>query len=122
MRAAGEEEFLRRVREGLDAGAGALDAATVMRLRRARAHAIEAAGGRARRVRGWVPAAAAAAAAGVAVLAVWIAWSGPMHRQTPAPTVAARLEAADVLASGANLDLYENLDFYAWLAHGSGHG
>lgn len=119
MRAAGEEEFLRRVREGLDAGAGALDAATVMRLHRARAHAIEAAGGRARRVRGWVP---AAAAAGVVVLAVWIGWSGPMHRQTPTPAVAARIEASEVLASGANLDLYENLDFYAWLAHGPGHG
>ncbi len=119
MKAAGEEEFLRRVREGLDAGAGALDAATLMRLRYARAHAMEAAGGRARRVRGWVP---AAAAAGVAVLAVWIGWSGPMHRQTPAPAVAARIEAAEVLASSANLDLYENLDFYAWLAHGSGNG
>jgi hypothetical protein len=116
MMAAGEEEFLRRIREDLDAGAGALDAATVMRLRRARAHAIEAAGGHARRIRGWAP---AAAAAGVVVLAVWI---GLMHRQTPAPVAAARLEAANVLASGANLDLYENLDFYAWLAHGSGHG
>jgi type VI protein secretion system component VasF len=119
MMAAGEEEFLRRVREGLDAGAGALDAATVMRLRRARAHAIEAAGGRARRVRGWVP---AAAAAGVAVLAVWIGWSASMHRHTPASAAAARLDAVEVLAGGANLDLYENLDFYAWLANGSGHG
>ncbi len=120
MRAAGEEEFLRRIREGLDAGAGALDAATVMRLRRARAHAIEAAGVRARRVRGWVP--AAAAVAGVAVLAVWIGWSASMHRHTPASAAAARLDAVEVLASGANLDLYENLNFYAWLANGSGHG
>lgn len=119
MSSAGEKEFLRRVREDLDAGAGALDAATVMRLRRARAHAIEAVGGRARRVRGWAP---AAVAAGVVVLAVWIGWSGPLHRQTPAPAAAVRFEAAEVLASGANLDLYENLDFYAWLAHGSGNG
>ncbi len=114
-----EKVFVERVRATLDAGIEGLDAETTVRLRRARSRAVAAAGARRRRLDGWVP---AAVAAGVVVTALWIGWRGASEPAVPAGSAAARLEAVDVLAGNANLDLYENLDFYAWLAHGSGHG
>ena len=107
-----DEAWIRRATGLLDRSADALDAATLSRLNRARQAAL------AQRVvapRRWIlTAGIGAAAAAVFGLAI-----GLRHRvETPAHRATPTLQAADidVLTSDDDaLDLYENLDFYAWL-------
>jgi hypothetical protein len=106
-----DDGWLERARALLDASADNLDAATLSRLNRARQAAL------ASRRKGpgrWAwSAALAGAAAAVFALAIGL------HRHDAAPTGRpdASLDAADVdvLTSDDDLDLAENLDFYAWL-------
>jgi hypothetical protein len=106
-----DERWLERAKALLDESAENLDAATLSRLNRARQAAL------ATRRKGpgrwaWSAALACGAAAAFA-LAIGLHSRGVVSPATPA----AELEAADidVMTSEDDLDLAENLDFYAWL-------
>lgn len=102
------EPWLDRSIALLDQSADALDAATLSRLTQAR-HAA-AAHARVRRSRWWIGAAGAACAAALVLAFGLHPWRDP-----PAGTPVAAV-AVDALATDDdNLDLYQDLDFYAWL-------
>ena len=93
----------------LDEGVHGLDAATLSRLNRMRQHALAQRRPRSR----WImPAGLASACALLLAVAVW-------HGHAPQPSVGAAANVASDAAVGDALadddDLYENLDFYAWL-------
>jgi hypothetical protein len=111
---ADDARWIERATALLDRSVDDLDAPTLSRLTRARHAAIEAATPGARRR--WVVGAGLAAAS-VAALALGMG----VHRfdaPTRASSAASALDAADidfVTADDDAIDLYENLDFYAWL-------
>lgn len=96
------------------------DAATVSRLNRVRQRALNQ---HAMRRRGWYLGGGLFAAGAALALALMLS---PVHRGTaPAPPrdEGAAIADTDPLGSDDNLDLYENLDFYAWLdAQQDGNG
>jgi len=109
-----DEKWIDRATALLDQSTQSLDAATLSRLNRARQAALAE---RRRAVRSWALGAGLAGAAAVAmVVAV-----GLHHRfgaSDPAPGDAATLQPADIdfLTNDDDTpELYENLDFYAWL-------
>ena len=104
MSADDEQEFLRQVRQHLDQHAETLDAPTAARLRAARERALDASPRPGLR---WLPVTGLATAA-AAVLAVLI-WQ---HGITDLPLSA---QDWDMLASGEELELFEDWEFYAWL-------
>lgn len=97
-----------RLRQALDERAESLDAATRSRLRRAREEALASA-----RPGRPFPAPAPLLAGGLALalllvgVLAWRAWQAP-----PAPPA---MEDLELLASGEELELYRDLDFYLWL-------
>jgi hypothetical protein len=105
-----EREFLAKVRVELDRSTDDLDDLTVARLRAARRRALDA---RPRRF-GWLAAAgiaATAVAAGLMAVALW----------TPVTPPASGFESIELLGE-ADVDFYENLDFYHWLAENRQNG
>lgn len=103
--------FISKVKNALDRSADALDAKTRTRLRAVRHEAL--AQTRVPRVfspRWLVPAGAVATLTVVAALGLW--WMPP----TAPPPMAASVEEAELLFATDNLELYQNLDFYKWLA------
>jgi len=106
------ENWIERAQALFDESAENLDAATLSRLNRARQAALAQRHGLPRR---WAWSAALACAA-VAMFGVAV---GLHHRfDAPGAPAAAPLQAGDIdfLTSDDDaLDLYENLDFYAWL-------
>ena len=98
-----EKEFVGQVKQHLDQQADQLDELTAARLKAARLNALEAAP-RARKF--WVPAFGTATAAAV-MLAVLL-WQTPSD--IPGP-----FEELDIIASGEDMELIEELDFYDWL-------
>jgi hypothetical protein len=103
-----EGPWLERVRAELDASARDLDAATLSRLNRARQAALAAARGR--RARLWRYGGPAALAAAFSLL-VAIGWWG-LRAPASAPDAATDFE---LLAGEDSPELYEDLEFYAWL-------
>jgi len=104
-----EEAWVERAIALLDESAHGLDAATVSRLNRARQSALAP---RRSQRRGWMIGGSFAAAAIALVLAL-----GLGHRPLPgalSPTDGAQ-DDLDALVDDDSPDLYENLDFYAWL-------
>jgi hypothetical protein len=108
-----EREIAERARQLFADSVTGLDGHTRSRLAQARAAAVAAAGGR-----GWeawllpsrlVPLGGAAAA----LLALLVFWQSPGTPVAPAASVV--LNDLDLLLEGENLDLFEELDFYAWL-------
>lgn len=102
-----DEKFVNDITEQLDRQAEALDGQTLSRLRQARASALAAGSGRQWH---WQPVAAFASAAVLAV-AVWLALpinNGGEHNM-------AALDDMELLASRDDLEMYEELEFYAWL-------
>jgi hypothetical protein len=95
----------------LDESADDLDAATVSRLNRARHAALAASRTRRAPVWAWPALCAAVASAALAVL-VWPVAQAPLETTPPGVIVAGDLE---LLAADAELALYEDLEFYAWL-------
>ncbi len=83
-----------------------LDQPIVDRLRRARREAVEAGPKPPRRL--WA-AGLAAACVGFLAVSLWI-WQPAATQPIPDP------EDLEILASAEDLDLYEDLDFYSWLA------
>jgi type VI protein secretion system component VasF len=95
-----DKAFVETVRQQLERHAGTLDDVTTARLAAARKGAL---GRRSRSVRHWLPLTGLAAAAAV-LLAVLL-----VH-QAPAPD-----RGWDPLLAQDDIDLIEELDFYAWL-------
>jgi len=99
-----ETEFLKRVRAQLDQDARELDELTVARLRAARRQALDAGP---RRMR-WLAAGGLAAATVAGLVALLLL--------TPAASPPANgLEQLELLAD-ADIEVYDNLEFYRWLA------
>lgn len=101
-----ETQFIAAVKRELDRGAEALDGLTLARLRRARRRALDAQP----RPRRWLLTGGLATAALSAALAAVLLF---------APAIApplSDLEQFDLLSENDNLDLYDDLEFYRWLA------
>ncbi len=105
------DAFEKDIRKTLDAGAGRIDQRTRDELARRRRAALDAAGPGSFRTR-WLPAGAAAAALVVGVMLV----TGTPDR-TGLPVAADDSEEQDmeILLAEESLELYEELEFYAWL-------
>ena len=111
-----DEAWIERATALLDRSAENLDAATLSRLNRARQAALAQ---RRTAPPRWVWGAGLAGVA-AAVFAVALG----LHRfAAPPPTAPTPLQAGDIdllTSDEDSLDLYENLDFYAWLEAHSG--
>ncbi|MDC8013678.1 hypothetical protein [Tahibacter soli] len=108
-------EWTAQARELLDASADALDGATASRLNRARQRALAARARPARRW--WLPAGAATMASVLLALVV----VNPLTRPAPEPAIAVPALAAggaddaELIVADDNLELAQDLEFYAWL-------
>jgi len=108
-----EREIAERARQLFAESVQGIDGETRSRLTRARAKAVEAAGSRRH---GWlstpsrfIPLGGVAAVALVAAL-VWPNPDAPVG-----PVEASVFNDLDILLADENLDLFEDLEFYAWL-------
>jgi hypothetical protein len=104
-----ENFFLKQVKSSLDRGEENIDAGTLSRLHRIRQEAIYTEKQEKSGVLNWLPFPALATAA-VVLLTVFLVFTG---EQEQVPN--GNFEDLEILASN-NLEFYEDLDFYAWLA------
>ena len=104
----GQQDFLQRIKVTLDAQETQLDADTVRDLRLARHRAL-ATLQRPRRI--WQPVVLAGLAATIVIVVVSL-----QHQRVKPPGTGTAMENMALLSSGDDFDLYENLDFYQWLA------
>lgn len=105
------EPWIERAVALLDESTDALDAATLSGLNRARQAALAQ---RRPRLSVWMIGSGFVGAALALVLALGLS-KHPAPPPMSAPAAIEQVIDVDVLASDDNLDLYENLDFYAWL-------
>jgi hypothetical protein len=113
-----EARFLEKARQSFLATEDRLDAGTLSRLRDARVRAVEAAGERGRgffRIPNWMRAGAFATA--VAAVMVFMIWVDTPKQELPVKSP----DELEIVLNADNMDLYEDLDFYEWLA-GAGNG
>jgi hypothetical protein len=103
-----EQQLLERSRQALDQSLEDMDAATLSRLNQIRQAAL--APGASRNWQWWIPASGLATACAIMV-AVNFSLRDPV---TPA-TVTSPLSDLDLLASNEDLEMLEELEFYAWL-------
>ncbi|HEX9157047.1 MAG TPA: hypothetical protein VF827_03455 [Syntrophales bacterium] len=116
-----EARLLERARQSLLATEGLLEADTLSRLRDARVRAVEAADARGRgffRIPNWARIGGVATAA--AAVLVFMIWFDTPKQDLPVKN-ADDIEIVLNVDSADNMDLYEDLDFYEWLA-GAGNG
>jgi hypothetical protein len=116
-----EARFLEKARQSLLASEEQLDAATASRLRDARRKAVEAAAEREGgffRIPNWARVGGVATAA--AAVLVFMIWFETPRQDLPVKS-ADDLEIVLNVDSADIMDLYEDLDFYEWLA-GAGNG
>lgn len=104
--------WIARIREQLDASAHNLDAAALARLNAARQAALAQHTGRRWQIR-WMPAAGMLSTACALLLALGL-WHTHRVVRTE-PTLHATGDDLGIVAGAENLDMYEDLDFYAWL-------
>ena len=106
------EPWLERSLALLDASLDTLDAATLSRLNQARQRAL--AHGRRRQRRVWFGVGAVGASA---ALLLALGLGHRLQRTAAPPAAASGLSAASdgLLTGDDSVDLYEDLDFYAWL-------
>ena len=113
-----EKEFVGKIRKALDEGADRLDPNVASRLNRARFDALEA--GKKGGIGSWpwlnIRLAGAVAACGL-VLVVGLL----TYRSSAPPVYYSGLNDVDILASSDGLELYEDFDFYTWLAQERDH-
>lgn len=111
----GENEFIEKVRVSLEQSLEQTPAHISSRLRTVRRQAL----GSRRHAKQlyWLPAMATAALVAAIGTGVW--FGNTPQTTTPAPEVVAKMEQRvsdfEMLASGDDLELYEELDFYLWL-------
>lgn len=106
------DAFAGRAKAEFDASVDALDGRTRSALTRAR-HAALAEAEASKRVGRWHiwgPLSGVAAAAFVLVVMLTPAWQTRQHAEGGAP-----FEDMDIIADTEDLEMLENLDFYAWL-------
>jgi hypothetical protein len=116
-----EARFLEKAKQSLLASEGQIDAKTASRLRDIRSRAVEAAGERDQgffRIPNWARIGGVATAA--AAVLVFMIWFDTPRQDLPVKS-ADDLEIVLNVDSADNIDLYEDLDFYEWLA-GAGNG
>ncbi|HEY5667042.1 MAG TPA: hypothetical protein VIV64_10000 [Gammaproteobacteria bacterium] len=108
-----ERELAEKAGRLFDESVERLDGATLARLAQARARAVEAAeSGRP----AWIPEPARLVPiGGVAAAALVLALIWPGAETPVGPEQAAVVTDLDLLLEGENLDLFEDLEFYAWL-------
>ena len=110
-------EWTQKTKALLDTSALDLDAATLSRLNRARRAALEQ---RHRPSLRWLlPTGLASACMLMLALGVWLT-RAPQHRDatsahTSKMAVSLQPDDLDMVSGNDNLDLYQNLEFYAWL-------
>jgi hypothetical protein len=106
-----EKRFVDNVRKALDLDADKLDAGTQSKLNRVRQKALDAGERKGFDIRQWftLPVAGWAATACILVLGLTIYMKQP---NSAAPL----LEDIELLAAEDNLEFYDSLEFYAWLA------
>jgi hypothetical protein len=113
--------FLEKARQSLLAAEDRLDAGTLSQLRHTRLKAVEAADARGRgffRIPNWARIGGVATAA--AAVLVFMIWFDTPKQDLPVKN-ADDIEIVLNVDSADNMDLYEDLDFYEWLA-GTGNG
>ena len=116
-----EARFLEKARQSLLASEEQIDAKTASRLRDIRSSAVEAAGEREKgffQIPNWARIGGVATAA--AAVLVFMIWFDTPRQDLPVRS-ADDLEIVLNVDSVDNMDLYEDLDFYEWLA-GAGNG
>jgi hypothetical protein len=108
-----DQRFLNRAKEALNESVGNLDDPTLERLRDIRHRAVEAADerpGLMLRLPRWVKMGSlATAAAAVLVFSLW--FTPPKH-----DLAVKNPEDFEIVLAKDHIDLYEDLDFYSWLA------
>lgn len=111
-----EEEFARRAGQRLRRSADELDAATLSRLNQARQKALDEMPGERNNSPGWwLPAGVTVLVAAIAV-GVWQA-GGQIDKSIEiTPLVANDVTDAEILLDESDLEMLENLEFFAWLA------
>ncbi len=116
-----EARFLEKARQSLMATEDRIEANTLSRLRDFRVRAVEAADARGRgffRIPNWARIGGVATAA--AAILVFMIWFDTPKQDLPVKN-ADDIEIVLNVDSADNIDLYEDLDFYEWLA-GTGNG
>jgi hypothetical protein len=103
-----EKQLIDQVRETLDKQADDLDYVTVQRLAAARRRAVSVP-----TRRPWLMPIGTFAAASVMALALGVWWTGPAREAAPLPVADMAL-----LASADDVEFYDDLEFYVWLAGG----
>lgn len=120
MNTSGLPQWTDQAKQLLDESAGNLDAAALSRLNRARQAALAQRAPRRRAAWLFLPAGFAGACALLLAVGVWHA-RRPQTAALPAPPAAAvagnALNSADLdmIASGDDMEMMQDLDFYAWL-------
>lgn len=111
-------EWTRKAKALLDASAQNLDAATLSRLNRAR-HAALAQTRRRPALRWWLPTGLAGACMLALAFGVWQPRTSQHHVAAPATDANAiatfQTDDMEMVSGTDSLDLYQNLEFYAWL-------
>jgi hypothetical protein len=108
-----DEEFAKRAGNLLRRGADGIDAATASRLTRARHAALASRAGTAAPALRWLPVLSTAAVGALAV-GLWLAREQPAGEPAAAPVLETAADL-DLLLAGDNLEMLEDLEFYAWL-------
>ncbi len=107
-----EEEFVTRLKTALDEGTGRLDGHVLSRLNQARHAALEELSAVRPRRWLWVPVAAVAT---VAATVVVLRLAGPGRVPDGLPAVASQVDDLEIMLAEEDLELLEELEFYAWL-------
>jgi len=107
-----DERLVAMVKEYLDAGVDTLDGRTTARLREARLKAMETAQGR----RGWFHGPRWVAVGGGTVAAAAVLAVGVWLSDSPRESAVATADDIEIVAAQDQMQLYEDLEFYRWLA------
>jgi hypothetical protein len=103
-----EKDLIDHIKRHLDESVADLDAPTAARIAVARATALRE-GTKRRLVWRWPAVGLATAAAGLLAFMI-------TSRSVPPQLTAEHREVLEIIASEKNIELFENLEFYAWLA------
>ena len=109
----GDQRFQDRSRQTLDQCLADMDAATVSRLNRIRHAALTET--RTFSWRSWALASGLVTASAVVLAMISVAMTGALHQPSLPVSVDTSLADLELLASDENLEMLEELEFYAWL-------